>query len=222
LPYKAVVVPYHPHSGEPVCLHANRPPKRCMADDWPTIRSTTFLTNATKSSARKSSFSRTAQDQQLNATTHRAQGAGTAALREKRALRGVQRLDAGVDRQNCSVLNQPCFFGEVPKAALLAGCSSSRARSPPPKAQGTARAVEGECKEHAVLGKNPESVLAPQHGTVQLCSPCLERRAARGYATAACSSHAATVACSSRVTCAEGLQCWQQQQQQPLYDYIIV
>ena len=43
--YKAVVVPYHPHSGEPVCLCANRQPKRCMADDWRTIRSTTFLAN---------------------------------------------------------------------------------------------------------------------------------------------------------------------------------
>jgi hypothetical protein len=39
---------------------ANRSPKRCMATDWPTIRSTAFLTNATKSVARKSAFSRTA------------------------------------------------------------------------------------------------------------------------------------------------------------------
>ena len=39
---------------------ANQSPKRCMATDWPTIRSTTFLTNATKSTARKTAFSRPA------------------------------------------------------------------------------------------------------------------------------------------------------------------
>ena len=43
---------YRPPSGEP-----NQSPKAARATDWPTIRSTTLLTNDPESVARKSAFS---------------------------------------------------------------------------------------------------------------------------------------------------------------------
>jgi hypothetical protein len=54
IPIMVQCVDYYRRNG------GNLPPKRCMASESPTFRSTTFLTNATKSSARKSAFSRTA------------------------------------------------------------------------------------------------------------------------------------------------------------------